>query len=110
MKTTNNTTVKKTTDKKEVVKASVEKPSYTYKNIESKTVSGKDIASFLKKENGRLSKRMAERKIKVADIVKVSKYVQHQFSGKKNTFQSVKYSFFMKNESKALIHFGKRIK
>ena len=123
--TTKKTAVKKATDKNikkpvakkvapvKVVKeeTKIEKPSYTYKNIQNTTLKdAKKIKAFLKKEEKRLLDRMIERKIKEENIQKLTKYIQHQFLGSKNTFISVKYIFLLQDGTKKLIHFGKRIK
>ena len=121
MKATKKTSVKKTTDKKVIVPVvkennkpviqETEKKIYTYKNISNITLTdGKKIVAFLKKEDKRLIDRMNERKIKSVDVKRITKYIQHQFLAGKNTFISVKYIFVLNDNTKKLIHFGKRIK
>lgn len=118
MKATTKTTVKKTTDKKVIDKVVKKKnvPSvkevkkYTYKNISSETYKEpKKILSFLKKEKLALD-RMNERKINIADISKLTKFVQYQYLENKPTFVSVKFIFVLNNKTIKILHFGEKIK
>ena len=66
----------------------------------------KEIVKFLKSEKKEVKERIEERKIKISDIVKLSKYGHKQLLNGKLKSSSMKYFINMKNGMKYCLNFG----
>ena len=66
----------------------------------------KEIAKLLKSESKELKDRFEERKIKISDIVKLSKYGHKQLLNGKLKSNSMKYFITLKGDKKLCLNFG----
>ena len=66
----------------------------------------KEIVKFLKSEKKEVRERIEERKIKISDIVKLSKYGHKQLLNGKLKSSSMKYFINMKNGMKHCLNFA----
>lgn len=129
MKTTKKTTSKSTAKKTEV-KRNIESkiisqpsPSEIVKTQSKETKSdkvftyvttfplltfntNKEITKFLKSESKEVRERIDERKIKISEMVKLSKYGHKQLLNGKLKSSSMKYFINMKNGMKHCLNFG----
>jgi len=66
----------------------------------------KEIAKLLKSENKEVRERIEERKIKISEIVKLSKYGHKQLLNGELKSNSMKYYITLKGEKKLCLNFG----
>ena len=89
----------------------VEKLKYTYRNVSNMTINdSKKIDVLFKKEGVRLAERMGERKINIGHVIKVNKFHQQKFQNGLLKADFVRFWFFLKDGSKAMINFSKSYK
>ena len=66
----------------------------------------KEIAKLLKSENKEVKERIEEKKIKITDIVKLSKYGHKQLLNGKVKSNSMKFFITLKNGKTVCLNFG----
>ena len=66
----------------------------------------KEIAKLLKSETKEVRERIEERKIKISEIVKLSKYGHKQLLNGKLKSSSMKYFITLKGDKKLCLNFG----
>ena len=102
MKTTKKNTSKsaaKTTSLKRVFKYETTFPRLT-------VADNKEITKLLKTESKEVNDRFTERKIKITDIVKISKYGHKQLLNGKVKSNSMKFYLTLKNGKKLCMNFS----
>ena len=87
----------------------MEKTSYTYKTVESKTVES-GFATFVKYQGVALKRRLTKRNINLSDVAKIRFEHQNQLAGDVLKSEAKKYYITLKNGAKNVLNISKSFK